>query len=99
MTGFGAAIGSLEDAGQIKDVDDIIKNATKIKLGGKPELVFADLIEIMEEIRKTSKKIGNSQRRYFYYFFKSLFNPDVDSYLNISKTILKSFQTYKVEFY
>ena len=99
MTGFGAALGSLEDAEQIDDIDDVVKILKKIQLGGKPEVVFSELIETMEEIRKTSKKIGNSQRRYFYYFFKSLLNKELDSYLNISKTISKSFQTYKVEFY
>ncbi len=98
LTGFGAAIGTLEDTAQIKDFDVIIVNMKKLKLGGDSDEVFTDLIEIMDKIRTTSKKIGNSQRRYFYYFFKSLFNPELDSYLNIHKTIHKAFQTYKVEF-
>jgi hypothetical protein len=99
MTGFGAAIGSLEDSDQVKDLEIIAKYSQKVKLGSTPEETFTELVKVMERIRTTSKKIGNSQRRYFYYFFKSLFNPEVDSYLNVNKTISRAFQTYKVEFF
>jgi hypothetical protein len=98
LTGFGSALGVLEDAENIDDFEGLIPVIKKIQLGGSKDEVFMDLIEKMETIRKTSKKIGNSQRRYFYFFFKSLFNSDLDSYLNISKAIGKAFQSYKVEF-
>lgn len=99
ITGYGAAIGSLEDSDQIKDFEQIVKSSLKIQLGAESEEVFFDLVTTMEKIRTTSKKIGNSQRRYFYFFFKSLLNPESDSFCNLKKTIAKSFQTYKIEFY
>lgn len=98
ITGFGAAIGSLEDAEKLKDIDYLITLIAKIKLGDTSEDTFEQLLTNLETIRKTSKKIGNSQRRYFYFFFKALFNDDGDSYLNIKKAIDKAFQNYKVEF-
>jgi hypothetical protein len=97
LTGFGAAIGSLEDS-EITTIQKIIKSLDKMNLGGDVDETFSDLIHTMERIRTTSKKIGNSQRRYFYYFFKALFNPEADAYLNIKKTIAKAFQNYRVEF-
>jgi hypothetical protein len=99
LTGFGAAIGSLEDAELIDDLDEIDTVIKKIKLGGDPEDVFENLLETLEKIRKTSKKIGNSQRRYFNFFFRSLFNSDGESYLNIAKTVNKAFANYSVEFF
>ncbi len=98
ITGFGAAIGSLEDAEKLKDIDYLITIIAKIKLGETPNVSFEQLLNNLETIRKTSKKIGNSQRRYFYFFFKALFNDDGDAYLNIKKSIDKAFQNYKVEF-
>ena len=98
ITGFGAAIGSLEDAEKLKDIDYLITIIAKIKLGDTPQESFEQLLTNLETIRKTSKKIGNSQRRYFYFFFKALFNDDGDAYLNIKKAIDKAFQNYKVEF-
>lgn len=98
ITGFGAAIGSLEDAEKLKDIDYLMTLIGKIKLGDTPEETFEQLLTNLENIRKTSKKIGNSQRRYFYFFFKALFNDDGDSYLNVKKAIDKAFHNYKVEF-
>ncbi|WP_152267099.1 hypothetical protein [Agriterribacter humi] len=98
ITGFGAAIGSLEDAEKLKDIDYLLTLIAKIKLGDTSENTFEQLLTNLETIRKTSKKIGNSQRRYFYFFFKALFNDDGDAYLNVKKAIDKAFQNYKVEF-
>ncbi len=98
ITGFGAAIGSLEDVEKVKDIDYLITIIGKLKLGDTPQEAFEQLLNNLETIRKTSKKIGNSQRRYFYFFFKALFNDDGDAYLNIKKSIDKAFQNYKVEF-
>jgi hypothetical protein len=98
MTGFGAAIGTLEDAGLLTDLDSLKNLTAKVKLGGTSDETFKQLLINLETIRKTSKKIGNSQRRYFYFFFKAIFNPDGDSYLNIKKAVDKAFHNYKVEF-
>lgn len=98
ITGFGASIGSLEDAEKLKDIDYLIKLIARIKLGDTSENTFEQLLTNLETIRKTSKKIGNSQRRYFYFFFKALFNEDGDAYLNVKKAVDKAFQNYKVEF-
>lgn len=98
ITGFGAAVGSLEDAEQLKDIDFLIAQIAKIKLGDTPQETFEQILTNLEKIRNTSKKIGNSQRRYFYFFFKALFNSEGDSFLNIKESVDKAFQNYKVEF-
>ena len=98
ITGFGAAIGSLEDAEQIGDLETLVQNIAKIKLGATSSTAFEDILASLEFIRTSSKKIGNSQRRYFYFLFKALFNPNSDSYLNLKKSVDKALQTYKVDF-
>lgn len=97
MTGFGAALGSLEDDGQIKSLDSLLRIINKIKLP-KPDAAFRQILTDLERIRKTSKKIGNSQRRYFFHLFKTLFNSEGDSHLDLNRSIDKAFKNYKVEF-
>lgn len=36
----------------------------------------SEILLFLDEIKKTSKKIGNSQRCFFYYFFKALFDKE-----------------------
>lgn len=97
ITGFGAAVGSLEDLEFISDITEVENIISKININDDINVTFNNLLNNLEYIRTNSKKIGNSQRRYFYHFFKSLLSDD-DCKRNIDLSIKKSLQKYKVEF-
>ncbi|ALB40506.1 MULTISPECIES: hypothetical protein [Nostocales] len=96
MTGFGAAVGFLKDKNLINSFDDINRGIADIK-PSKDDYNFLDeLIRKLDEISKTAKKIGNSQRMYFYYLFRELFSSASDSFLLIDESIESSYKRYKL---
>ena len=96
MTGFGAAVGFLKDKKLINSFDDINRGIADIK-PSKDDYNFLDeLIRKLDEISKTAKKIGNSQRMYFYYLFRELFSSASDSFLLIDESIESSYKRYKL---
>lgn len=95
MTGFGAAVGFLKDKDLIHSFDDINQKITQIHLSNNDQSFLDELILTLDDISKTARKIGNSQRMYFYYFFRELFSSDSDSYLSIDKSIESSFKKYR----
>jgi len=48
-------------------------------------------------IRSSAEKIGNSQRLFFHYFFRELFNKDSDSYGNIDAAVENGHDKYEIE--
>lgn len=75
MTGFGASISKLmgyNTYSSLKEIENQIQNISS------KEMVDAvsEILLFLDEIKKTSKKIGNSQRCFFYYFFKALFDKE-----------------------
>jgi hypothetical protein len=97
ITGFGSAIGKLKDFNAISGYPDIVKSIPLIKNDGNSIHSVGKLLKILEKIRLTSKKIGNSQRLYFHFFFRELFNPQGDSHLNIEAAADNAFQKYQVQ--
>ncbi|WP_071190386.1 hypothetical protein [Trichormus sp. NMC-1] len=95
MTGFGAAVGFLKDKHLIDSFDDINQKITQINLSNNDQSFLDELILTLDDISKTARKIGNSQRMYFYYFFRELFSSESDSYLSIDKSIESSFRKYR----
>lgn len=95
MTGFGAAVGFLKDKDLIHSFDDINHSITQIHLSNNDQNFLDELILTLDDISKTARKIGNSQRMYFYYFFRELFSSESDSYLSIDKSIESSFKKYR----
>ena len=92
MAGFGAAIGKLRDFEKVAsfaDVRDSIANLTVAE--GGLEL----LLKRLESIRLSSKKIGNSQRLYFHFFFRELFNPESDAYRRMDLAVDVAYQKYQ----
>lgn len=93
MTGFGSAIGKLVDFELLtgfKNVKEIIDKLTLENIDN----TFKNILEKLDEIRNTSKKIGNAQRMFFHYFFRELFNKEGDSYLKIDLAVETSFRKY-----
>lgn len=97
FTGFGAAIGKLRDLDLIHGFEDINLIIPNLISDGNEEDWIVDFITNLDEIKRKSKKIGNSQREYFYWFFRALFNKDSDSYLNLSQAVEDGFKKYRRE--
>jgi len=92
-TGLGAALSNLKNKGTIKQLDDLDQEFSNIKFETAPKDAFDILVVRMEQIRKDSKKIGESQRTFFKHFFNSLLNKnDDDSYLMFEKAIDSAFR-------
>ncbi|QGY47247.1 hypothetical protein GM418_27360 [Maribellus comscasis] len=98
ITAFGAIVGVLEENDVLSDFDELCDKLDDLVIGGDIYEVYYDFLSNLEHIRTTSKKIGNSQRRYFYHFFKSLLNINDESSLNVRKAVKKARQMYNVEF-
>nr|WP_298789727.1 hypothetical protein [uncultured Allomuricauda sp.] len=98
ITAFGAAIGVLEENDVISDLEELSDGLDNLNLGEDSAEVYQEFLKNLEYIRSTSKKIGNSQRRYFYHFFKALLNTHNENKLNVYKAIKKARQMYNVEF-
>ena len=54
-----------------------------------------DLIKKLDEIRAKSRKIGNSQRMYFQYYIRELFNKHGDSFLKVDRSIQTAYLKYQ----
>jgi len=94
ITGFGAALGKLKDFSLMNSFDEVVTATSTMTLGGEASVVLGDLLKKLEQIRNTSKKIGNAQRMFFHYFFRELYNPQGDSYLNVACATGNAFQKY-----
>jgi hypothetical protein len=92
ITGLGAALSSLKTKGSIKKIEDIKTIIPNIKFSSTPKEAFDIMIVRLEQIRKESRKIGESQRTFFKFFFTTLFNKyDEDAFLLIENAIETAF--------
>lgn len=84
LSGFGAAIGKLKDYNKISDISSIIGLCSSLRLSDCDAESFLQKINNkITWINKNAKKIGNSQRIFFQFYFRDLFNNESDSYLLI----------------
>ncbi len=97
LSGFGSAVGKLKDHGAIKELSEVGLVAAKLKGQRVPADDFILLLKTLEQIRLTSKKIGNAQRLYFHYYFRELLNPNSDSYANLTLAAQNAYKKYQVE--
>ena len=93
LTGFGAAIARMKDRNIISSFDDVSKGLDN--LTPKESMAwFAELLEKLNEIKTSAKKIGNAQRMYFHYFFRELLNGDSDSYMDLTAAVENGYRKY-----
>lgn len=97
ITGFGSAIGKLKDFKAVSGFSEISGFISDLSLDGNADEAMASLLKTLEKIRLNSKKIGNSQRLYFHFFFREIFNPSGDSYLSLEKSVANAYQKYQVQ--
>lgn len=92
FTGLGAAFSKLKEKKIISDFSTIKDDIKSLRFETTPNQAFDNLIVRLEQVRKESKKIGESQRTYFNYFFISLFNKnDKDSFMIFEKATESAF--------
>lgn len=95
MAGFGAAIAKLRDFGKVASFDNVKDSIQHIVATSAPVDALSSLLRRLETIRLSSKKIGNSQRLYFHFYFRELFNPESDAYRDISAAVDVAYRKYE----
>lgn len=93
LTGFGSAVARMKDYGVISSFDDVTKDLEKIK-NADDMIWFAKLLERLDKIKTSAKKIGNAQRMFFQYFFRELLNADSDSYMDLTEAVENGYKKY-----
>lgn len=95
MTGYAAAVARLIQDEVYDDIKAVASDYDKLNEENVTESI-KKLLLCMDEIRRTAKKIGNAQRCYFYYFFKSLLDRENDeTYMEPMKSVNKALQNYR----
>lgn len=93
FTGLGAALSVLKDKKIINEISDLPNMIEKITFETTPKEALDNMVVRLEQIRKDSKKIGESQRTFFKFLFTSLFNMnDTDSYLVFENAVEVAFR-------
>ena len=92
MTGFGSAIGKLID---FKDYNSLKEIIEKINGINSVDAGLNNLIVKLDKIRIVAKKIGNDQRMFFHFFFRELFNPKGDAFLNFNASVDEAYRQYE----
>ncbi len=95
LAGFGASIGRLKDNAVICGFPDITNTIPRLTIGTPTDEFIYEFNKTMGWISENAKKIGNAQRMYFQYYFRELFNPESDGYVDMSKSIALALQKYK----
>lgn len=96
MTGFGCAVGKLIDYDALSSFNYLQERLNCLS----DESItngLSTLIVKLDKVRLSAKKIGNDQRLMFYYFFKKLFDKDLDSYMDIEKSSNEAYKAYERE--
>lgn len=97
MTGYGAAMGKLKDISSQNNFDTVRTIIDGLfssrEIGESTEMLLLKL----EKIRLHSKKIGNSQRLFFVYYFRELLNPESDSYRDLAKAVEEGYRKYETQ--
>jgi hypothetical protein len=86
LTGFGAAIGHLKETKNLSLIDIETKLMLITAENDDWNTALCHLLKQLDLVKEKSKKIGNDQRYFFKFFFRSLLNPDSDQYLNFNKS-------------
>lgn len=98
LTGFGSAIGIMQEReiiGGFQDIKNSIAefNEDDIKDG------LIKLLSYLEDIRKKAKKIGNDQRLFFHYLYRKFFDKEKDSFLKFSDSVIAAYREYQRDIY
>jgi hypothetical protein len=100
MAGFGAALGKLKDFEKLTSLATIPGLLTNLTLDtASPEEFLLAINKAMVRITANTKKIGNAQRMFFHYYFREMFNPDSDSYLQLNGSVASAIHKLMSQLY
>ena len=94
IAGFGAALNFLIENKLLNDLEEILLLIERLSENSIDESLN-NLIKNLDTIQASARKIGNEQRMYFYYFFRSLFNKSNDGFLDVNKSVKQAYNFYK----
>lgn len=97
MTGYGAAMGKLKDISSNNNFDTVRTIIDGLFSSREIEESTEMLLLKLEKIRLHSKKIGNSQRLFFVYYFRELLNPESESYRDLAKAVEEGYRKYETQ--
>ena len=98
MTGFGAAVAKLLEFETYTEMLDISEAFEGIDKQDFYEGT-TNMLSFLDWIRNHSSKIGNSQRCYFYYFFKKFLDKDnKETYKKAGASALEAKKSYERDF-
>lgn len=97
MTGFGAAVSRILEINPKACISDLYKELDKLKVNKIIDALSA-ILYFLDKVRSDSKKIGNSQRCFFYYFFKALFDDERNEFLDPYSSVEKAIQDYNRDY-
>lgn len=96
MAGFGAECKRLVVNDQIKNIEDLKEIIAKLSFSEDSAQALDQLLEILDQIAKKAKRIGDAQRLYFQLALRALLLPDSDTYLDLSRCWLKGQENYEM---
>ena len=98
LTGFGAAVAKLLEFDTFAEIQDISEAFDGIDSQDFYEGTTS-ILTFLDWIRNNSTKIGNSQRCYFYYFFRKFLDRDnKETYKRVGASALEAKKSYERDF-
>ena len=98
MTGFGAAVARLlefETFAEIQDISEAFEGINEQDFYEGTTIILS----FLDWIRNHSSKIGNSQRCYFYYFFRKFLDKDnIETYKKAVTAATEAKKSYERDF-
>ncbi|HCT41024.1 MAG TPA: hypothetical protein DF427_07610 [Moraxellaceae bacterium] len=94
MSGFGAAMGKLIDAGVVGGFDSVKAEISQIEINDGSAFL-EEINNSLDWLKNNTKKIGNAQRTFFTYFFRDLLNRESDAFrcpVDAAKSGLRKYQ-------
>jgi hypothetical protein len=95
LAGFGAGTAKLRDFNKIGSFYDVRESINNLFASTSPTEALASLLKRLEAIRLTAKKIGNSQRLFFHFYFREILNPEGDAFRDLSSAVEAAYRKYE----
>lgn len=94
LSAFGAAIGNILWTEADRGFGNMEQRIADVNIQGEPDAVMFKLLDTLQIVRESAKKIGVAQRLYLKLFFMCLLDSTSESYLNFNKSIDLSKKLY-----
>jgi hypothetical protein len=100
FTGFGAAMGKLRDLDLLESLSQLNELSAHLHLGdGDARDFILSINQAVKWLNLNTKKIGNAQRMFFYYFFRELYNRENDSFRNLPRSVTSALHKVQTQLF